>query len=136
MGIPEQQWESYELMKQRVFHTIASSKGTSNDPDVLEVTRRVEISYCTCFGRYNPSTTRSISVTFQQREDKEQLLRNKKNLPPGINVNEEFPIQVKKARDRLHPIFRMVKSKDKYKDKCKLQGDKLVINGKKYTMRT
>ena len=41
---------------------------------------------------------------------------------------------MKKGIDRLRPIFRMVKSKDRYKDKCKLQGDKLIIYGKRYTM--
>ena len=30
-GIPEQQWESYTLTKQRVYDTIAATKGTSND---------------------------------------------------------------------------------------------------------
>ena len=49
-------------------------------------------------------------------------------------VNEEFPIQVKKARDRLRPIFKMAKSNPKYKDKCRMQGDKIVIDGIKYSM--
>ena len=61
---------------------------------------------------------------------------NKWNLPPGIYVNKEYPIQIKKARDRLRPVFRMIKSKPKYKDKCKLQGDKLVVDGVKYTVDT
>ena len=30
----------------------------------------------------------------------------------------------------------MIKSKPKYKDKCKLQGDKLVVDGVKYTVHT
>ena len=66
-------------------------------------------------------------MTFQRREDKEQLLKNKRNLPPGLYVNEEFPMQVKKARDQLQPVFKMVKSNPKYKDKCRLQGDMLII---------
>ena len=59
---------------------------------------------------------------------------NKQNLPPGIYVNEEYPIQIKKARDRLRPIFQMIKSNPKYKEKCKLQGDKLMVDGVKYTV--
>ena len=51
-------------------------------------------------------------------------------------MNEEYPIQIKKARDRLRPVFWMIKSKPKYKDKCKLQGDKLEVDGVKYTVDT
>ena len=76
----------------------------------------------------------TILVTFQCKEDKEQLLTNKQNLPPGIYVNEEYPIQIKKARDRLRPIFQMIKSNPKCKEKCNLQGDKLMVDGVKYTV--
>ena len=134
MGIPEQQWESYKSMKQWVIDTIAASKGTSNNPTSLAEAQKVEISYCTCVGRYKPGVDCPISVTFQKREDKEQLLKNKRNLPPSLYMNEEFPIQIKKARNRLRPLFKMVKSNPKYKDKCKMSGDKLVIDGIKYSM--
>ena len=34
-GIPEQQWESYTLTKQRVYDTIAAMKGTGNDWEAI-----------------------------------------------------------------------------------------------------
>ena len=40
--------------------------------------------------------SRPISVTFQRKDDKQKLLENKRNLPTGIYVNEEFPLQTKK----------------------------------------
>ena len=55
MGIPEQQWESYALTKQRVYDTIAASKGSSNDPEWLNEAKKVEISYCTRIGKYRPN---------------------------------------------------------------------------------
>ena len=135
-GIPEQQWESYALTKQRVYDTIAASKGASNDPEHVNEARKIEISYCTRIGKYTPNISRPISVTFQRWEDTEQLLMNKQNLPPGIYMNKEYLIQIKKAKDRLRPVFQMIKSKPKYKDKCKLQGDKLVVDRVKYTVDT
>ena len=119
-GIPEQQWESYTLPKQRVYDTIMASKGINHDQGHGNEDREIKIT----------------SVTFQKREDKEQLLMNRQNLPPGIYVNEEYPIQIKRVRDRLRPVYWMIKSKSKYKDKCKLQGDKLVVDGVKYTVDT
>ena len=107
---------------------------SSNNPDQVSEAMKIEISYCSRFGRYRPNSSRPISVTFQRREDKEQLLMNRRNLLPG--VNEEYPIQIKRARDRLRPVFKMIKSKPNFKDKCKLQGDKLVVDGTKYTVDT
>ena len=63
--ILEQQWENYDLTKQWAFDTMAASKGTSNDPAILEEAQRMEISYCTRIGCYNPNNTFPISVTFQ-----------------------------------------------------------------------
>ena len=117
-----------------MIDTVVESEGTSNYPIALEEAQKVKISYCTHVGQYNLGMNRPISVTFQKREDMKQLLKNKRKLPPGLYVNEVFPIQVKKARDRLRPIFKMVKSNPKYKDKCRMQGDKIVIDGIKYSM--
>ena len=58
----------------------------------------------------------------------------KQNLPSGICVNDEFPPHMKKARDILRPILKLVKSQTQYKDKCKLQNDKLVVNGISYSI--
>ena len=75
-------------------------------------------------------------MSFTKREDKVKLMTRKCNLPSGIYVNDEFPIQVNMNRDKLRPILRITKKHPDYKDKCKLQGDKLIINGIKYTVET
>ena len=43
---------------------------------------------------------------------------------------------MKRNRDRLRPILKYAKNHQSYKDKCKLQGDKLIIKGIKYTVDT
>ena len=59
---------------------------------------------------------------------------SKKNLPPGIYVNHEYPIHIKHARDKLQPILQLAKSIPHYRDKSKLEEDHLVINGISYTL--
>ena len=135
-GIPENTWESYSHTKQRVTDTIASSFGANTDPVAHAQAERVEISYCTRIGRHRADYNRPISVTFQKKEDKDNLLKNKRNLPVGIYVNEEFPIHIKQARDKLRPILRMIKANPHYKDKCRIKGDKLIVNGISYTVDT
>ena len=58
----------------------------------------------------------------------------KSNLLRGIYVNNEFPPHVKRNQDRLCPILHLARSNSSYKDKCKLEGDSLVIDGRKYTI--
>ena len=93
-GILEQAWESYIHTKQRVIYTIATSVSSSNDPDAL-LEAKVDISYCTKLGRQWPNYDCPISVTFQRKEDKYNLLKGKCNLPAGIYINEQFPIHIK-----------------------------------------
>ena len=61
-------------------------------------------------------------------------MKGKQNLPMGVYVNEEFPLHIKRARDRLRPVLKYIKTKPAYKDKCKIQGDKLIIDGVKYSV--
>ena len=77
---------------------------------------------------------RSISVTLCNYADKEKIMQHKKNLPSGIYINEEFPLEVKRCRDKLRPIWKLAKSLSEYRNKCKLSGDRLVINGINYTV--
>ena len=59
-------------------------------------------------------------------------MSSKQNLPAGIYANEEYPIHVKQMCDRLWPILRYAKCLPDYKDKSRLDGDKLVINRMRY----
>ena len=61
------------------------------------------------------------------------LMSGKCKLPVGIYVNEEYPIDIKKTRDRLRPILKLAKSKPEYCEKSRMENDKLVTNGIKYS---
>ena len=133
-GVAEQTWETYEHMKQRVLDTVVVSLGKTENTTEIEAARNTNISYCTKLGKQQPNFDRPISVTFQRKEDKDKLMKGKQNLPMGVYVNEEFPLHIKRARDRLRPILKYIKTKPAYKDKCKIQGGKLIVDGVKYSM--
>ena len=61
-------------------------------------------------------------------------MSGKSNLPPGLYVNHEYPPYIKRNRDRLRPILHLAKNSQKYKDKCRLENDILVLNGNRYTI--
>ena len=105
-GIPEQQWEPYETTKQRVFDTIASAHTNTSEEDRIRnkrIAENTKITYCTRVGRYRPNQTRPISVTFQNKEDKDQLMQNKNKLPPGMKkwINDGYSL----CYDGIHAKF-------------------------------
>ena len=133
-GMPEQPWEPYEVTKERITEVIASSMGSDDDRRIKEKAKKVEITCCSRLGTYKLGKPRPISVTFKHKEDKERLMTAKKNLPPGIYVNHEYPAHIKRAQDKLQPILRLAKSLPQYRDKSRLENDKLIINGIGYTL--
>ena len=133
-GQPEEAWESYERTKQIVIDTMTTALKTTADERELRPKSIVEISSCRRIGKYKMGRSRPISVTFHRKEDKQKLLENKRNLPPGIYVNDEYPLETKINRDTIRPILRLAKSLQTYKDKSKMIDDRLIINGITYTI--
>ena len=94
-GMPEQPWEPYEVTKERITEVIASSMGSKDDLITKEEAKKVEITCCSRLGTYKLGKPRPILVTFKQKDDKEQLMTAKKNLPPGIYINHKYPAHIK-----------------------------------------
>ena len=90
-GMQEQSWEGYTTTKERVYATIASAMGGNNLEETMKDARKIDITCCTRIGKYQLNQPRPINVTFNQKEDRQRLLENKRNLPNGIFINEEFP---------------------------------------------
>ena len=95
-GMQEQPWEGYTMTKERVYETIASAMGGSNLEETMKDARKKDITCYTRIGKYQLNQPRPISVTFNQKEDRQRLLENKCNLPNGIFINEEFPPHMKR----------------------------------------
>ena len=100
----------------------------------MDEARKIEIIGCNRVGRYQMNRARPISVTFARYDDKENVMKNKRNLPSGVYINDEYPVQIKKNRDKLRPILKLAKGQPQYCDKCKLSGDWLITDGKSYTV--
>ena len=79
---------------------------------------------------------RPIIVNFQCYLDRDFIMSNKKSMPEGIYVNEDFPYEIKQRRMALLPILKEALKIPKYRGKIKLRYDKLIVYGKEYTMGT
>ena len=133
-SIQEGPFEPYHTTKLRVYEMITTTIDSGDKQTDLETAKKVEITGCSRVGKYRHNRTRPISVMFKLRDDKELFLSCKCKLPVGIYANEEYPIHIKRTRDRLLPILRLAKSHTEYREKSRLDGDTLLINGTRYTI--
>ena len=94
-GIPEGKWETYDTTVSRIYDTIATAFSIGDIDQAMEEARQIEIVCCNRIGKYQMRKHRSISVTLRNYANKEKIMQHKKNLPTGIYINEEFPLEVK-----------------------------------------
>ena len=113
-------WEPYEITKTRVYETLVSALLKGDLMESMDEARKIELISCSRVGRYQMYRAQPISVTFARYEDKENVMKNKRNLPGGVYINDEYPVEIKKNRDKLRPILKLVKGLPQYCDKCKL----------------
>ena len=133
-GVAEVKFEPYRITKTRVYETLASALSKGDLMASMDEAMKIEIISCNRVGRYQVNRARPISVSFARYNDKENVMENKRNLPGGVYINDKFPVEIKKNRDKLRPILKLAKGQPQYRDKCKLSGDWLIINGNSYTV--
>ena len=133
-GIQEGPFEPYHTTKLRVYEMLAITIDSGDKQADLETAKKVEITGCSRVGKYRHNRARPISVTFRLRDEKELFLSCKRKLPAGIYANEEYPFYIKRTRDRLLPILRLAKSQPEYRERSRLDGNSLLINGTRYTI--
>ena len=90
------------------------------------------IKKCKRVGRFSRTRARPIKVEFLQCQDVEYIIENKNFLQRGIYVDREYVPEIERKRRILLPILKAAKQVNDYKKKCRLEKDKVVINGKHY----
>ena len=55
-------------------------------------------------------------------------------LSKGIFADKEYPVEIERAWCSLLPILRTAKRMERYKDQSRMNYDKVVIQGKDYTL--
>ena len=113
-GVAETKWGPYEVTKTRVYETIASALPIGDQKLAMDEALKVDLVCCSRIGRYQMNRARAISVMLSKCDDKEIIMRNKRNLLNGIFINDEYPMEVRRNRDKLWPILRLAKSLPHY----------------------
>ena len=77
---------------------------------------------------------RPVVCHFAKYDDVQLIMKNRMQLPHLVFVREDFPEEIENRRRVLRPIFNKARKSEKYRGKCRLMYDKLIIHGKAYTV--
>ena len=143
-GITEEDWEKESTTKSKAYtelaHLIPPEQTTNKElkeDEILAlklkaIKKKINIRSCKRIGRYVKDRSRPISVELLRSEDIDFILANKKELHSGIFADKEYPQDIENKRKILRPILTAAKNSKKYKKRCRMQDDVLVIKGKRY----
>ena len=94
-------------------------------------------------GPFSHHKTRPLIVRFHHYQDREIVWLGRKHIKDscGITIVEDFPEDIRNRRKQLYPVLNAAMSyRDEqfpdYRFKARLTVDKLIINGKSYTVDT
>ena len=135
-GISEDAKERESTTRNKVYtELITLITCDSEDPnEQLKEAKKLEIRSCKRLGRYVKDRAHPISVEFVRKDDVDFILSNKTNLAKGVFADKEYPAEVEKKRKILRPIYTAAKHSTKYRKRCRMENDLLVVKGKRYNV--
>ena len=131
-GISESIPDDEEAQTEKIYRTISDTISRETPEERLQLAREVEIIRTRRLGKPDPSRTRAISVELLNKYDVEQIYANRFSMEEGVFVDKEFCQATEKDRRLLRPILKAAKNLPEYKKKCRLEGNQLVLDGKRY----
>lgn len=94
----------------------------------------IRIDRCHRLGPKQGHISRPIIARFNWYGDLMDIMSRRSFLPAGVYVREDFPDEWIDRRRLLRPILNLAKRHPRYKDSSFLSRDKLIIDGKQYTI--
>lgn len=96
---------------------------------------QIRVDRCHRLGLRQAHRPRGIIAKFNWYGDLITILKNRSLLPTGVFVNEDLPDDWVERRRILRPILLQARRTDKYRNSSYLSRDKLIIDGKAYTVK-
>ena len=134
-GVPDTKWEEERETLRKVYQELSASVEVKDNENKLEIAQKIGIRKCKRMGRFtqDQSRPRPISIELVHRHDVLNLLDNKRKLNKGMYLDKEYPHDVERKRKILRPILKAARDKAKYKQRSRMEDDKVIIKGKPYS---
>lgn len=138
--------ENYSRRENLLFHNVPDTGATETADKCVTTIRQIMgglgvsncetigIVACHRLGRYDSKRRRPIIVRFVSRIDRDTVFRRRSNCPDNIKISGDLSQITLNRRRYMIPIFIRAKEMDSYKDSVRLIDDKLMVNGKVFTI--
>ena len=133
-GIPDTDWEKESLTLQKLYKELSRIVDGETEAERLSGAKNMLVKRCKRLGRFQENKSRAISAEFQLKQDADYILENRKSLREGIYVDREYSDDVERRWKSLRPVLKAAREHKDFKKKCKLEGDRLVIHGKCFSL--
>ena len=120
----------------KLHNTLATIMHGETEEEKLDSAKQIAIKSCRRLGRFSRNRPRPVSVELLHKQDIKFILDNRFDLPSGIYVDKEYPIDIECKRKTLLPVLRAAKQLSNYKKQSRLDDDKLVLKGRSYNVNT
>ena len=130
--IPDSENEFLNHLVNKLQRNFADTIDIYDDDLRLQKAREIHIARCKRLGSYQENRCRPVRVEFVYKWDANELYENRFYLGKGVYINREYNEETETARKLLRPILKASKQYIEYKNSSRLDGDKLVINGRRY----
>ena len=133
-GIHEEPRETEDSCCDKIYRELANTVSGSDPDERYRIAKTLTIRKCRRLGKFKRDRIRPICVEFVHKEDRSYVLENRSYLNEGVFVDKEYPPEIERTRRSLLPILRAAKRLERYRDQSRMNYDKVVIDGKDYTM--
>ena len=133
-GIREEPKETEDICCDKIYRELANMIAGSDPEERYTTAKTLTIRKCRRLGKLKRDRIRPVSIEFVHKEDHTYVLENRSYLSEGIFVDKEYPVEIERVRRSLLPILGTAKRMERYKDQSRMNYDKLVIQGKDYTL--
>ena len=135
-GLPEELKETEHMMHDKLHNSLSTIMQGETEEEKLDNANQIVIINCHRLGRFSRNRSRPVSVELLYKQDVDFILDNKFDLPKGIYVDKEYPIDIEHKRKTLLPVLCAAKRLNSYKRQSRLDEDKLVLKGRVYNVNT
>ena len=131
-GIPDSENEYLNQLVDKLQRNFTDTIDIYDNEVRIQRAHSIHIARCKRLGTYQEKRCRPIRVEFVYKWDADELYENHFYLGRGIYINREYNEETENARKLLRPILKATKKYSEYKNNSRLDGHKLVINGRRY----
>ena len=135
-GVHDEPEEDIGTLTDKVYYELSKTIDAKSDRDCRKLANQMVLVKCKRVGKYRRDWPRSISIEFQYNQDVEYVLANRRYLRKGIFADKEYNEETERKRRLLRPILKAARNISEYQSNCRIEDEKLWINGKFYTVET